>query len=93
LATLSAAGSVTVEPLDRAVPLSVSLQSMVALPVASILTLDTVTLRMPSSNSPRALQTGGQHNGRTGNTQVKLTENWSMKCEVKVSRGRRQRLR
>jgi hypothetical protein len=47
LATLSAAGNVTVEPLvarcrER------SLQSMVALPLASILTLDTVTLRLPS---------------------------------------------
>ena len=50
LGTASAAGSVTVEPLARAVPLSVSLHSMVALPVASILTLDTVTLRLPIGN-------------------------------------------
>ena len=46
----SAAGNVTVEPLDRAVPFLVSLQATVALPFASMSTLVTVTLRLESGN-------------------------------------------
>ena len=46
LAMLSAAGSVTVEPTARAVPLSVSLQATLATPLASIVDRDTVTLSL-----------------------------------------------
>src|SRR5262249_7308863 len=43
---LSAVGTVTVEPTARLVPLSVQLQAIVALLLASIVMLDTVTLRL-----------------------------------------------